>query len=136
MSSRTILNKAILFAKQHLYISSDNTRLIKHCRKSLQFSNNEAWKKKQTKTCFDVLMRILTVQWYANLRATTSYPSNKNNQPKPLWSVWGWNVKDQQIDQMHKNIVKSYKGIGFTINIETNLQVADTLILHSTSRDF
>ena len=37
---------------------------------------------------------------------------------------------------MHKNIVKSYKGIGFTINIETNLQVADALILHSTSRDF
>ena len=52
----TFLDKALLFAKQHHDISSDNTRLIKHCCKSLLFSNNEAWKKKQTESCFDVTM--------------------------------------------------------------------------------
>ena len=46
--TETILDKALLFAKQHHDISSDNTRLIKHCRKYLLFSNNEARKKKQT----------------------------------------------------------------------------------------
>ena len=51
-----ILDKALLFVKQHHDISNDNTRLIKHCRKSLLFSNNEAWKKKQTESCFDVTM--------------------------------------------------------------------------------
>ena len=54
--TETILDKALLFAKQHHDIPNDNTRLIKHCRKSLLFSNNEAWKKKQTESCFDVTM--------------------------------------------------------------------------------
>ena len=52
--TETIHDKVLLFAKQHHDVSNDNTRLIKHCRKSLLFSNNEAWKKKQTENCFDV----------------------------------------------------------------------------------
>ena len=55
--TETILDKALLIAKQHHDISNDNTRLIKHCRKSLLFSKNETWKKKQTECCFDVTMR-------------------------------------------------------------------------------
>ena len=51
-----ILVKALLFAKRYHDISNDNTRLIKHCRKSLLFSNNETWKRKQTESCFDVTM--------------------------------------------------------------------------------
>ena len=51
-----ILYKVLPFAKQHHDISSDNIRLIKHCRKSLLFSNNEVWKKKHTESCFDVAM--------------------------------------------------------------------------------
>ena len=55
--TKTILDKALRFAKQHHYMYNDNIRLIKHCRKSLLFSNNEAWKKKQTESCFDMTMR-------------------------------------------------------------------------------
>ena len=54
--TESIIDKALLFAKQHHDISNDNTRLIKHFRKSLLFSNNEAWKKKLTESCFDVTM--------------------------------------------------------------------------------
>ena len=54
--TETILDKVLLFAKQHHDISNDNARLIKHCRKFLLFSNNEAWRKKQTESCFDVTM--------------------------------------------------------------------------------
>ena len=54
--TETILDNALLFAKQHHDISNDNTRLIKHSRKSLLFSNNEAWRKKQTESCFNVTM--------------------------------------------------------------------------------
>ena len=54
--TKTILDKALRFAKQHHDMYNDNIRLIKHCRKSLLFSNNEAWKKKQTESCFDVTM--------------------------------------------------------------------------------
>ena len=55
-SHKNILDKALLLSKQHCDICNDNIRLVKNCRKSLQFSNNEAKKKKQTETCFDVTM--------------------------------------------------------------------------------
>ena len=54
--TETILDKALLFAKQYYDISSDNTRLIKHCCKFLLFSNNKAWRNKQTESCFDMAM--------------------------------------------------------------------------------
>ena len=47
--AETILDKTLLFPKQYHNISSD-TRLIKHYRKSLLFSSNEAWTEKQTGT--------------------------------------------------------------------------------------
>ena len=31
-------------------------RIIKHCRKSLLYNNQEPWKKKNTDSCFDVTM--------------------------------------------------------------------------------
>ena len=51
-----ILDTAIIFAKSHSDINKVELRTIKHCRKSLLFSNNEAWKKKSTDSCFDVTM--------------------------------------------------------------------------------
>ena len=54
--TETILDKALLFAKQNHNIPNNNTKLTKHCRKSLLFSNNEAWRKKQTESCFNVTM--------------------------------------------------------------------------------
>ena len=51
-----ILEEDISFAK--LLIDTDNhkTRTIKHCRKSLLFHKNVAWKKKTMASCFDVTM--------------------------------------------------------------------------------
>ena len=132
--TETVLDEALLFAKQHHDISNDNTKLIKHCRKSLLFSNNETWKKKQTKSCFDVTMRrfdgaevceivgIYILCFLAKL-------INKED--------CGWyrddgllilrNVNDQQIDQMLKNIIKTFKDISFAIDVETNLKIVDFL---------
>ena len=31
-------------------------RIIKHCRKSLLYNNQEPWKKKNTDSCFDLIM--------------------------------------------------------------------------------
>ena len=33
------------------------------------------------------------------------------------------NVNGQQIDRMHKNIIKTFKDIGFAIDVETNLKI-------------
>ena len=50
------LNKALDFAATFTNISKEDIRLIYHCRKSLLFFNNEAWKKKDTDSSFDVTM--------------------------------------------------------------------------------
>ena len=44
------------FAKSHSDINNVQLRTIKHCRKSLLVSNNEAWEKKSTDSCFDVTL--------------------------------------------------------------------------------
>ena len=36
-------------------------------------------------------------------------------------------INGQQIDQLHKKIIKTFKEIGFKIDIETNLKIADLL---------
>ena len=51
-----ILEEAISFAKSLIDIDDHKIRTIKHCRKSLLFHNNVAWKKKTTTSCFDVPM--------------------------------------------------------------------------------
>ena len=51
-----MLNNAITFAENYIAISKEDMRIIKHCRKSLLFYENEAWKKKDTDTTFDVMM--------------------------------------------------------------------------------
>ena len=42
-----ILDNALSFAKQHVEISVKDLRIIKHCRKSLLYRENEAWKRKK-----------------------------------------------------------------------------------------
>ena len=56
--SEKILGNAILFAQQYIDIPEKDFLIIKHCRKSLLYSDNEPWKKK-TESCFDVSMRSL-----------------------------------------------------------------------------
>ena len=51
--SEEILDNAILFAQQYINIPEKDLRIIKHCRKSLLYNNNEPWKKKNTESCFD-----------------------------------------------------------------------------------
>ena len=40
--SQTTLDNALLFAQDHIQITDDDLRLIKHCRKSVLFNNGEA----------------------------------------------------------------------------------------------
>ena len=104
----------MLFEKQHHDISNDNTRLIKHCNKSLLFSES-----------FDVaevceLAGIYIFRFLAKL-------INKND--CGLYRDDGllilWNVNGQQIDRVHKKIIKIFKDIGFAIDVETNLKIVD-----------
>ena len=50
------LDKAISFASNHTTVSLEDMRIIKHSRKSLLFHLEQAWKKKESSSCFDVMM--------------------------------------------------------------------------------
>ena len=54
--TKSIIDTAIRFARQHTDISSENLRVIKHCCKSILYNNQKAWKKKNTNSCFDMTM--------------------------------------------------------------------------------
>ena len=50
--SEEILDNVILFAQQYINIPQKDSRIIKHCRKSLLYNNNEPWKKKKYRKLF------------------------------------------------------------------------------------
>ena len=54
--SEEILDNAILFAQQYIRILEKDFSIIKHCRKSLLYNNNEPWMKKNTESCFGITM--------------------------------------------------------------------------------
>lgn len=52
-----MLNKSISLAQEQIQISSDEAKVIKHCRKSLLFDNEDAWLKNISSTLqLEVLM--------------------------------------------------------------------------------
>ena len=51
-----ILKTSLSFANEYQNIPEEDTRIINHCRKSLLFSNNQPWKKKDAEGCFGVTM--------------------------------------------------------------------------------
>ena len=54
--SEKLLDDAIDWGKQFTTISDDDIRIIRHARKSLLFSNGDAWTKKNSDSSFDVTM--------------------------------------------------------------------------------
>ena len=54
--SEDLLDRAIAWGKQFTLISDNDTKIIKHARKSLLFNNGQAWTKKNNTTTFDVTM--------------------------------------------------------------------------------
>ena len=54
--TKSLLSKAISFAKNYTTISDNDIDIIMHCRKSLLFDNETAWTKKNDNDMFDVTM--------------------------------------------------------------------------------
>ena len=107
---------------------------MKHCRKSLLFSNNEAWKKKQTESCFDVTMGSFDgaeVCELVGIYILCFLAKLINKKDCGLYRDDGLlilrNVNGQQIDRMCKKIIKTFKDINFAIDVETNLKIVDFL---------
>ena len=62
--SEKILNNAVLLAQQYINIPEKDLRIIKHCRKSLLYNNNEPWEKKIQKAVSTSPWAVLMVLFY------------------------------------------------------------------------
>ena len=52
-----LLKTSLSFASKYQNTPEEDIRIINHCRKSLLFSDNQPWKKKNSEGCFNVAIR-------------------------------------------------------------------------------
>ena len=124
--SERIFKKSILFSKVHHNIPDEDVRIIDHCRKSLLFYENEAWKKKKTDSCFDVTMGSYDgaeICEFVGIYIITRLVAIIKKSDCVLYRydslVILHNVNGQQIDRTRKNVVKIFKDFGFSTDRET-----------------
>ena len=128
------MDKTISFAKQHVEITDDHLRIIKHCRKSLLFNNNDSWRKKDTDSCFDVTMGIYDGAETCELVGThilSLLAKVINHNHSGLYRDDGLillrKTTGPKMDRIRKDVIKTFKDVGFKIDIKTNLKVVDFL---------
>ena len=109
-------------------------RIINHCRKSLLFSEDEAWKKKQNHSCFDVTMGCFDgaeICELVGLYILSILGQHFINKDIGLYRDDGLillrNYNGQKTDRARKTIIKVFKDIGFKLDIETNLKEVNFL---------
>ena len=105
-----------------------------HYRKSLLFFGNETWKKKSTESCFDVTMGSFDGAEICELVGLYIQSNLENILPKTNFGLYRdhelillRNLNGQQMDKKRKAIIKIFKHIGFSIDIQTNLKEVDFL---------
>ena len=130
--SEEILDNAILFAQQYINIRGKDLRIIKHCRKSLLYNNNEPWKKKNTESCFEVTMGSVDgaeICELVGIRILSSLPNKLDKQSTGWYRDDGLalliNTSKQKTDRIRKEIIEIFKNAGFNIEIKTNLYLVD-----------
>ena len=105
-----------------------------HCGKSLLFFHNETWRKKSTESCFDVTMGSFDGAEICELVGLYIQSNLENILPKTNFGLYRdhelillRNLNGQQMDKKRKTIIKIFKDIGFSIDIQTNLKEVDFL---------
>ena len=131
------MNEALDVAGNYTKISKKDTRLIYHCRKSLLFFNDEAWKKKDTDSSFDVttgsfdgaeLCELIGISIQSLLTDSIELITKENiGLYRDDRLILLRNINSQQADRLRKRIIKKFQSINFKIEIVTNLQEVDFL---------
>ena len=128
------MDKTISFAKQHVEITDDHLRIIKYSRKSLLFNNNDLWRKKDTDSCFDVTMGSYDSAETCELVGThilsllaKVIDHNHSGLYRDDGLILLRNTTGPKMDRIRKDVIKTFKDVGFKIDIKTNLKVVDFL---------
>ena len=132
--TKTIFDDALNFAKMITPITREEIRTIKHCRKSLLFSGNETWVKKNSNNSFDVTMGSYDgaeICELVGLYILDELSKKLNKNDLGLYRDDGLillrNKNGHEIDKIRKQIINVFKIIGFQIDINVNLKIIDFL---------
>ena len=132
--TKTIFENALNFAKTQTTITRDEIRTITHCRKSLLFSGNETWVKKNSSNCFDVTMGSYDgaeICELVGLHILDELCKKLNKNDIGLYRDDGLillrNKNGHEMDKIRKQIIQIFKTIGFQIDININLKIVDFL---------
>ena len=100
----------------------------------MPFYKNEPWNKKDSASCFDVTMGSYDggelcefIGIYLLSQLCTIISKNDCGLYRDDGLIIQEYINGQQIDQLRKKITKIFKEIGFKIDIETNLKIANFL---------
>ena len=128
-----LLNKGLRFAQEYIDITSKDTEIIYHARKSLLFDEKDTWMKKQS-GLFDVTMGAYDGAEVCELVGTymLSLISEKYN--KKDFGLYrddgfgvGKNKRGPETEKIKKNIQKIFKENKLDIVIQCNMKIVNYL---------
>ena len=129
-----LLQKALTFARQRIDISDNELQVILHSRKSLLFSDDRAWAKKDNNDLFDVTMGShdgAEVCELVGLFALAQLPAKYRQDNTGLYRDDGLavftNSSGSAADRIKKDLAKRFKELGLRITVEANLKIANFL---------
>ena len=134
--SERLLERALDFAQQHVEISDDEICVIHNSRKSLLFSDDKTWIKKESKGMFDVTMGShdgAEVCELVGMFALAQLPARYRKQNVGLYRDDGLAVSrgtsGSEAERVKKDLTKRFKDLGLRVTIDANLKITNFLDL-------
>ena len=132
--SEDLLLRAIRFAKGHVEISDEEVNIILHSRKSLLFSKDRVWAKKEGQGLFDVAMGSYDgaeVCELVGIFALSQLPEQYDRRDIGLYRDDGLavfrGVSGSISERIKKDITRSFHQLGLRITIQTNIRSVNFL---------
>ena len=132
--SEQLLDRAIDYAKSVTDVMESELQIIKHARKSLLFSKDDQWVKKNGDEQFDVTMgsydgaevcELVGIYLFSKLSPVLGRDSVGLYRDDGLAAIGS--KSGRRLDQLRKQIVEIFKSEGLSITIDINLPRTDYL---------
>ena len=132
--SKSLLEKALDYAKEFIPINQDDINIIMHARNSILFNGDCPWMKKDGDNLFDVTMGSFDgaeicelVGSYILKMMGDKYGNSNIGLYRDDGLAAFEHANGPQSDRTRKDIIKAFEEIGLKITIQTNLKVVNFL---------
>ena len=122
------MDKALDLAKEYMVIPLDKVEIIKHCRKTLLYSEDNAWMKKGEGGNFDVSIGAYDGAEICELvGCVLLYSINKIMDPSSHGLIIVDKSTPKKCDGIRKRLYKLFEEFGFSLDVTTDLKITDYL---------